>query len=176
MWKWMGVFLRKINLLRSLLNLHYISIAKLPPRLLEPWFVLWSLFLPRLLCNSINLPYDHAWNTVVMSGLVLLVATWNCWISCKNGHAGLLVLHLLPLFNPCLIFEMYPAYVFSIANTLVDVQLNWFNWFHFCIPSGGLLVILIDWVIFPSPFLDVTRMSMSAVSFLPQLDSGILCL
>ena len=27
-----------------------------------------------------------------------------------------------------------------------------------------------------SPFLDVTRMSMSAVSFLAQLDSGILCL
>ena len=25
-------------------------------------------------------------------GLVLLVATWNCWISCKNGYAGLLVL------------------------------------------------------------------------------------
>ena len=34
-----------------------------------------------------------------MSGLVLLVATWNCWISYKNGYAGLLVLALLPLFN-----------------------------------------------------------------------------
>ena len=32
----------------------------------------------------------NAWNTVVMSGLVLLVATWNCWISYKNGYAGLL--------------------------------------------------------------------------------------
>ena len=30
--------------------------------------------------------------------------------------------------------------------------------------------------IFLSPFLDVTRMSMSTVSFLGQLDSGILCL
>ena len=28
------------------------------------------------LCISINLPYNHAWNTVVMSGLVLLVGTW----------------------------------------------------------------------------------------------------
>ena len=28
-----------------------------------------------------------------MSGLVLLTATWNCWISYKNGYAGLLVLH-----------------------------------------------------------------------------------
>ena len=32
-----------------------------------------------------------------MSGLVLLVATWNCWISYRNGYVGLLVLHLLPL-------------------------------------------------------------------------------
>ena len=28
-----------------------------------------------------------------MSGLVLLIANWNCWISYKNGYAGLLVLH-----------------------------------------------------------------------------------
>ena len=27
---------------------------------------------------SINVTYGHAWNTVVMSGLVPLVATWNC--------------------------------------------------------------------------------------------------
>ena len=31
-------------------------------------------FLVRLLCISINLPYHNAWNTVVMSRLVLLVA------------------------------------------------------------------------------------------------------
>ena len=61
---------------------------------------------PRLLCISINLPYNYVWNTVVMSGLLLLVATWNCWISYRNGYAGLLVLHLLPLLNPCLIVEM----------------------------------------------------------------------
>ena len=41
---------------------------------------------------------------------------------------------------------------------------------------GGLLVILIDCMIFTSPSLDVTRMSMSTVSFLAQLDSGILYL
>ena len=27
----------------------------------------------------------------------------------KNGYAGLLVLHLLPLLNPWFIFEMWPA-------------------------------------------------------------------
>ena len=48
----------------------------------------------------INLPYGHVWKTVVMPGLVLLVATWNCWISYRNGYVGLLVLHLLPLLNP----------------------------------------------------------------------------
>ena len=42
--------------------------------------------------------------------------------------------------------------------------------------EGGLLVILKDCMIFLSPFLDVTRMSMSTVSFLAQLNSGILCL
>ena len=52
-------------------------------RKFEPWFVLWSFFLLMLLCISINLPYDHVWDTFVMSGLVLLVATWNCWISYK---------------------------------------------------------------------------------------------
>ena len=56
--------------------------------------------------SIINLPYGHAWNTVDRSGLVLLVATWSCWISCKNEYAGLLVLHFLPLWNPWLIVEM----------------------------------------------------------------------
>ena len=63
-----------------------------------------------------------------------------------------------------------------IGITLVDVHLNWLNWFHLLILEGDLLVILIDCMIFLSPFLDVTRMSMSTVSFLAQLDSGILCL
>ena len=42
--------------------------------------------------------------------------------------------------------------------------------------EGGLLIIFIDCMIFLSPFLDVTRMSMSKVSFLAQLGPGILCL
>ena len=60
--------------------------------------------------------------------------------------------------------------------TLVDVHLNWLNWFYFLVLEGGLLVVLIDSIIFLSPFLDVTRMSMSTVSFLAQLDPGIVCL
>ena len=53
---------------------------------------------------------------------------------------------------------------------------NRLNWFHFLFLEGGLLIILIDYMIFQSPLLDVTRMSMSTVSFLAQLDSRILCL
>ena len=84
MWKWIGLFLRKNYLLRcwdwlSLLNWigarTLFLLLKLPPRKLEPWFDLWSFFLMKLLYISINLPYGLAWNTVVRSGLVLLVAT-----------------------------------------------------------------------------------------------------
>ena len=41
--------------------------------------------------------------------------------------------------------------------TLVDVLLNWLNWFHFLLLEEWLLVILIDCMIFLSPFLDVTK-------------------
>ena len=41
--------------------------------------------------------------------------------------------------------------------------------------EGGLPVILIVCLIFLSPFLNVTRMFMSRVSFLARLDPGILC-
>ena len=60
--------------------------------------------------------------------------------------------------------------------TLIDVYLNWLNWFHFLVLEGDVLVILIDYMIFLSPFLDGTRISMSTVSFLAQQDPGILCL
>ena len=49
----------------------------------------------------------HVWNTVVKSGLVLLVATWCT--SSKNEYAGLLVLHLLFLLNRRLIVKIWPV-------------------------------------------------------------------
>ena len=86
MWKWVGLFLKKNHLLRccgwlSLLNwigaLTLPVLLKLSPRNLAPWYVIWSFFLLGILCIPINLSYDHAWNTIVMSGLVALLAA-NC--------------------------------------------------------------------------------------------------
>ena len=72
-----------LSLLNQIGALTLSILLNLSPRKLEPWFVLWSFFLLRLLCISINLPYGHAWNTAVMSRLVLLAATWNSW--CLTG-------------------------------------------------------------------------------------------
>ena len=43
-----------------------------------------KFLLLRLLCIFLNLPYGHTWNAVVMSGLLPLAATWNCYISYKT--------------------------------------------------------------------------------------------
>ena len=81
----------------------------------------------------------------------------------------------LQLFTAYLLYEeVMLVRLYAIGITLVDVLQNWFSWFHFLFFEGGLL--LIDCIIFLSPFLDVARMYMSTVSFLAQLDPGILCL
>ena len=49
---------------------------------------------------------------------------------------------------------------------MVDVHLNWLSWFHSLILEGGLLVILIDCIMFLSPVLDFVRMFMSTLFFL----------
>ena len=123
------------------------------------------------------------WTAVVLipfnsftSGLVPLVAAWNCETSYKNKYAGLLILQLLLLLKPWLIVKMKSPKVFSIGINLLDVLQHWLNWFHFLFLKGGLPIILINCMIFLSTFLDVTQISMSTVSFLAQLYSGIFCL
>ena len=59
---------------------------------------------------------------------------------------------------------------------MVNVYINWLKWFYFLSLEGGLLVILIECMIFLPSFVDVIRMSVSTVSFLAKLDSGILML
>ena len=55
-----------------------ISIAKTGSKKVGAIIHSMKIFLLRLLCISINLPYTHIWNTVVMSGLVPPVAAWIC--------------------------------------------------------------------------------------------------
>ena len=68
-----------------------------------------------------------------------LVASWNCLAIYKNKYAGLFILYLLVLLNPCLLVEMFPGEVFSIGITLVDFLQNWTNWFHLLFLREGLL-------------------------------------
>ena len=90
---------------------YIVSIAKTASKKVEALIRSMKFLFPKaaLYLYSINLPYVLAWNTVAISGLVLLVATRICWISYKNGYAGLLVLHSLLLLNSLLIVEMWPA-------------------------------------------------------------------
>ena len=87
-------------------KIKYSLLLKVCPRKLKPWFVLWSFFLLRLLCIPISQLYSLAWNTIIMSRLVLIAIDWNCLISYKIGYLGLLVLHLLSVLNPWLIIKL----------------------------------------------------------------------
>ena len=60
---------------------HIMSIAKPASKKIGVLICFMKFFSLRLLCVTINLPYGHAWHSVVISRLLLLVATWNCWIS-----------------------------------------------------------------------------------------------
>ena len=61
-----------VSLLNQIRVLELSLLLKLPSRKLELSFSLWSSFLLRFLCISINLPYDLAWNTAI----------WVCAPSC----------------------------------------------------------------------------------------------
>ena len=58
--------------------------------------------------------------------------------------------------------ELVPLPISCRMSTLIDWEVH--------------SVILIECMIFLSPFLEVTRMSMSTVSFLAELGCGIFCL
>ena len=114
----------------------------------------------------------------------------SCWISYMIGYVGYdmelldmlqkqicrtVVSSIAAFLHSLAHRQNIATYVLSIGTTLVHIHLNWMSWFHFPFLKIGLLVILIDCKVFLSPFLDVTRMSLSTVCFLARLDSGILC-
>ena len=94
---------------------------------------------------------------------------WICRTCCFSWTIGSLSKCVQLRF-----FQLKFFFNFFYRYYLVDVLQNCLDWFHFLFLEGGLLVILTDYMIFQSPFLDVTRMSMSIISFFAQLDSGIL--
>ena len=59
-----------LSLLNYIQALTLSLLLKLPPRKLDPWFILWTSFILGLLCISKNLRYCLAWNIVLLLGIV----------------------------------------------------------------------------------------------------------
>ena len=57
---------------------YVISVTKTASKKIRALICSVKFLSPEVALYSINLPYDHVWSTVAMSGLVLSAATWNC--------------------------------------------------------------------------------------------------
>lgn len=49
----------------------------------------------------------HSLNTIFIPGLVLVIVTWVCWISCKNEYIMLMFLHVVLFSNSWIKVEIY---------------------------------------------------------------------
>ena len=85
-------FLYLLNLIRALASS---LLLKLLPRKLVRSMKFLSREAALYLYKSTIQP---SMESCFIHGLVLITASWICWISCRNGYIELLVLHLLPLF------------------------------------------------------------------------------
>ena len=133
------------------------------PRKLEPWFVLGSFF---LLKSAIRPCIEYCclvWNGPPSFYLKLLDKLRKRICSTVGPSLAASFDRLAHRQNVDGLNLFYSYYFDRCSSELAFFE-------------GDLLVILIDCMILLLPFLDVTRMSMSTVSFLTQLDSGILCL
>ena len=130
MWKWMDLLLSKNHLLGcwgclSLLNSIGARTLSLLLKL-KPWFVLWSFLLLYLYKSTILLCTEyccHVWAGTPSCFMELLGKPQN-WVSRTVGP-------LLAFFLESLADHWNVAKVFSKSITLVDVHLNWLNWFPF---------------------------------------------
>ena len=181
MWKWMVLLLRKKHLLRcwgwlSLLldwGSYIVSIAKTASKKIGALIRSMKFLSPEValyLYKSTIRPWMeyccHVWAGAPICYLELAdkLKKQICRTVGPSLAASLeLLAHLQNVVNLSLFYRYYFG---RCSSELVP----------FLILEGDLLVILIDCMIFLSPLLDVTRMSMSTVSFLAKLDSGILCL
>ena len=135
MWKWMG-------LLTFSFKLHWgsyiISIAKTASKKSGALICSMKFFSPEpegalyLHCSQSEIWY--AWTFVAMSGLVLLVATWNCWISYKtrtvwqNCRTG----------SPSLAASLYPRVIVTMKLALSLCPLFFLSNFYFFHQMIGL--------------------------------------
>ena len=154
---------------------------KQPPTELEPWFVsfvswkfLESFFLLTLLYIPINVPYCREYCYHVWAGAC------SCYLEILDK----LQKWIHKTVSPSLAASLEP-----LAHRANEANLSLFYRYHLrgcssglvqlvplLIFEGDLIVIMIDCMIFLSPFLDVLRMIMSTFFFLAELRSGIHCL
>ena len=92
----------------------------------------------RLLCISVNLPYAHAWNTVVTSGLVpscylVLLDKLQKRICSTVGPS--LAASLEPLAHDQNVTSL--SFFYRYHFVLADVLQNWSNMFCFLFLVGG---------------------------------------
>ena len=111
----------------------------------------------------------HVWATAPSCYLEILdkLQKWICKTVSPSLAASLEPLDHRP--NVANLSLLYRYYFQGCSSGLVQLV-------PLLIFEGGLIVIVIDCMIFWSPFLDVLRMTISTVFFLAQLCSGILCL
>ena len=129
-----------------------------------------------LLCISRNLLYSHVCNPVVMSGLVLLFAIWNCWISYKKQIWGTVgpslaasVERLANHRNVASLSILYMYYFGRCSSELTELIPLPYSWGWSTCYTDRLYDFFVT---IPRCY----KMSMSTVSFLVQVDSGIQCL
>ena len=155
----------------------------MPPRKLELQFALWRFFLLRLLCAL------YIYKSTIRPCMEYCCHVWSGAPSCYLELFEKLQKRIRRIVAPSLAASLEPL---AHHQNVASWSLFYMYYFGRCSSELAKLValpfsqrrsffskevdILIDCMIFVPPFLDVTRMPMSTVSFLAQLESGILCL
>ena len=112
---------------------------------------------------------------------------WHFWAGAPSSHLELLdnlQKQMCMTFGSILASSLEPlAHLRNVANLSLLYRYYFgrcspelAQLFHFLFIEGSLIVRMINHTIFLSPFLYVTKMCMSTVSFLAELDPRILCL
>ena len=151
---------------------YIISIGKAASKKIEPSFVLWNSFFLRLLC---------VYKSTIQPCIENCCHVWVGARSCYLELIDKLQKRIFRTVDPSLDISLDP---FAHRRNVASLSFSYKYYFGRCsselaelvsfsILKGGLLVTLINCIIFLSPFLDVTRISMTTVCFLTLLGSGV---